>query len=562
MDYANSYKYLYDGGEIKLTAAVIEKLSKPEITGVVIKTFDSSGKAILTNNNDIATDLNDNYKLIKTFKSDLNRNTYKIYIDELIYGTGSDEIADIVEENIKMNIMFQDLLTKFRQVEYFDCRIADSLLDAILILDEKGYVKYYNKKALDILGIPEELLTTRSLQDFYHTKLKVMEVLKSGEPIFDKEIFVTTKKGEKQYLLKTILPIKDENGKVIGVIDKIQGINRAKSFINNLSVSRAVFTFNTIVHNSDAMRKTIEIAKSVSDTDMTVLIQGESGTGKELFAHAIHNASSRASKPFVILDCSTIPKELIESELFGYSEGAFTGAKKGGKLGKFELANGGTIFLDEIGEMSFYMQAKLLRVLQDGTFNMVGDNELMKVDIRVIAATNRNLEEEVLNKNFREDLFYRLNMMTINIPPLRERRDDIPVLADHFLHYAINKLNKGDIEIGEQVYRILMNYDWSGNVRQLQNAIFRAVNMCSGSEILPEHLPDNIINSVDMRYNYSNLYILQTRGEKKLKDIESAEASYILRLLKKYEGNKKKTAETLGISRSTLYRKLNKYHIQ
>lgn len=545
-----------------MTTAVIEKLSKPEMAGVVIKIIDSCGEAVLTNNNDSAAELSDNYKLIKTFKSSLVRHTYKIYVDELIYGTGSKEIADIVEENIKRNIMCQDLLVKLRQVEYFNSRLTDSLLDGILILDEKGYVRYYNKKALDVIGIPEELVTTRPLQDFYHTKLKVMEVLNSGEPIFDKEIFVTTKKGEKQHLFKTILPIKDEKGNVIGVIDKIQGIHRAKSFINNLSVNRAVFTFNRIVHNSDAMRKTIKTAKSVADTGMTVLIQGESGTGKELFAHAIHNASSRASKPFIILDCSTIPKELIESELFGYAEGAFTGAKKGGKLGKFELANEGTIFLDEIGEMSFYMQAKLLRVLQDGTFSRVGDNELMKVDIRVIAATNRKLEEEVRNKNFREDLFYRLNMMTLNIPPLRERRDDISVLADHFLHYARNKLDKGDIDIGEHVYRILMNYDWPGNVRQLQNTIFRAVNMCSGPEILPEHLPDNIINSMDMRYNHSNLYILPTKGEKQLKKIEAAEANYILKLLEKYKGNKKKTAETLGISRSTLYRKLNKYNIQ
>lgn len=545
-----------------MTNSLLEKICSTEISGVIIEVTDSNGDAVLSSNNNGMIRLNDNYKLFKTFRDNLFKYNFKIFVDDSIYGTGSNEIADIVEENIKRNIMCQDIYARMKEIEYFNFRVADSLPDGILLLDKKGYVRYYNKKALDVIGIPEETVTTKPLQDFYLTKLKVMEVLKSGEPIFDKEIFVTTKKGEKQHLFKTILPIKDEKGNVIGVLDKIQGIQKAKSFINNLSVSRAVYTFNRIVHESQAMKKTIQTAKSVADTDMTVLIQGESGTGKELFAHAIHNASSRASKPFVILDCSTIPKELIESELFGYAEGAFTGAKKGGKLGKFELANEGTIFLDEIGEMSFYMQAKLLRVLQDGTFTRVGDNQLMKVDVRVIAATNRKLEEEVRNKNFREDLYYRLNMMTINIPPLRERRDDIPVLAEHFLYYACNKLDKGDIVIGEQVYRILMSYDWPGNVRQLQNVIFRAVNMCKGPEILLEHLPDAIINNTELRGIQSNLYMLPNKKEKQLKKIEAAEASYILKTLEKNEWNKKKTAEALGISRSTLYRKLNKYNIQ
>ena len=187
------------------------------------------------------------------------------------------------------------------------------------------------------------------------------------------------------------------------------------------------------------------------------------------------------------------------------------------------------------------MQAKL-RVLQDGTFSRVGDNELMKVDIRVIAATNRKLEEEVRNKNFREDLFYRLNMVTLNIPPLRERIDDIPVLIDHFINYALNKLNKNDIVVGEEAYEILMEYDWPGNVRQLQNAIFRAVNLCKGSEILPIHLPHNIVNNVVQNKVQSSLYTLPERNENKLTNIEKIEANYIIELLKKNNNNKTRTA--------------------
>lgn len=337
-------------------------------------------------------------------------------------------------------------------------------------------------------------------------------------------------------------------------MDKIKEINTATKFINNMSGYSARFTFEDIIHKSEKMAKTIKIAKVGSNTDMTVLIQGESGTGKELFAHAIHNNSSKASKPFVILDCSTIPKELVESELFGYAEGAFTGAKKGGKLGKFELADGGTIFLDEIGEMPIDIQAKLLRVLQSGTFTRVGGNEPIEVDIRVIAATNRNLEEEVKKKNFREDLYYRLNMFSLEIPPLRYRKEDIIKLIDCFLEKAATKLDKKGITISNDALDILINYDWPGNVRELENAIFRAVNLCFEGEILPVHLPESIVEKTEI--------VVPVRGKKAdKKSLEDMEIKHILELLEENNGNKKKTAEILGISRSTLYRKLKKYGV-
>lgn len=516
------------------------------IEGVAIEIYDSNGNILL----DIEEELN------KPFTKEYIISGYKtmIYIDSNIYKDSLESVSNIVVHLVKEKLKNICLMFKLDDLNTFNFRIAETVPDAILVFDNNGYVKYFNEKALEFIEVPKDEITKRPLQDFYSTKLKVVEVLKNGSPVFNKEIFVRTKEGKKRRLLKTILPIVDGDGKVVGALDKIKEINTATKFINNMSGYSARFTFEDIIHKSEKMAKTIKIAKAGSNTDMTVLIQGESGTGKELFAHAIHNNSSKASKPFVILDCSTIPKELVESELFGYVGGAFTGAKKGGKLGKFELADGGTIFLDEIGEMPIDIQAKLLRVLQSGTFTRVGGNEPIEVDIRVIAATNRNLEEEVKKKNFREDLYYRLNMFSLEIPPLRYRKEDIIKLIDCFLEKAATKLDKKGITISNDALDILINYDWPGNVRELENAIFRAVNLCFEGEILPVHLPENIIEKTEIVVPVS-----EKKADKK--SLEDMEIKHILKLLEENGGNKKRTAEILGISRSTLYRKLKKYGV-
>lgn len=523
-----------------------EEVDNINFEGVGIKISDSEDNILYW----------DKEEFKRYFEKEYYIGTYKvnIYVDKFVYKDSEEYTVKLVSQLIKEKLKNILLNLKFEKLECFNFEIADTVPDAILIFDRDGYVKYFNEKALEFIEVPKEIIRNRPLQDFYSTSLKVVKVLKTGVPIFNNEIFVKTKNGKKKRLLKTILPITDEQGRVIGALDKIKEINTATSFINNMSGYQAIFTFEDIIHKSERMSKTIKEARATSNTDMTVLIQGESGTGKELFAHAIHNKSSKAVKPFVILDCSTIPKELVESELFGYVEGAFTGAKKDGKLGKFELANGGTIFLDEIGEMPIDIQAKLLRILQSGVFTKVGGNQPIEVDVRVVAATNRNLKEEVRKNNFREDLFYRLNMFSLEIPPLRYRKEDVIELTKHFLGKAGTKLDKMGITISKEALEVLVNYDWPGNVRELENAIFRAVNLCFEGEILSEHLPEDIVENTEV--------IVPVKDKKTdKKSLEDMEIKHILKLLGENNGNKKKTAEALGISRSTLYRKLKKYGV-
>jgi transcriptional regulator with PAS, ATPase and Fis domain len=301
-------------------------------------------------------------------------------------------------------------------------------------------------------------------------------------------------------------------------------------------------------------------------TNSTVLIRGESGTGKELFAHSVHSASNRALRPFIAINCSAIPETLLESELFGYDEGAFTGAKKGGKPGKFELARGGTIFLDEIGDMPLHLQSKLLRVLESGSMERVGGTEPITVDVRIIAATHRNLEEMIERREFREDLYYRLSVIPVFIPSLRERPEDIPVLIAHFLSTYCKKLERDLKELDQQTRAILINYPWPGNVRELQNTLEYAINMSElGQLITVEQLPQRILTISDEKYhqdqpseNLSEYEANPSPGS--LKAIgKSLEIETILETLKRFGNNttgKKKAAGYLGVSLTTLYRRL------
>jgi len=281
-------------------------------------------------------------------------------------------------------------------------------------------------------------------------------------------------------------------------------------------------------------------------------LKGESGTGKELFAHAIHNASDRAHGNFVKVNCAAIPVDLLESELFGYEKGSFTGANKEGKIGKFELADGGTIFLDEIGDMPLYMQAKLLRVLQEKEVERIGSVVTKRIDIRVVAATNRNLENMVKSGEFREDLYYRLNVVTINIPPLRERPEDIVTLTSFLIDKICNKLDKKISGISTKAMNYMKKYRWEGNVRQLENVLERAINIVEyGGEIGLEHLPQDIMEN-----------IIEKPIEKLEDTLNKAEKEAILDALRVFNGNKTKVAKALNISRTTLYEKMTKHNIQ
>ena len=253
-------------------------------------------------------------------------------------------------------------------------------------------------------------------------------------------------------------------------------LKKSRKFAGKILSGQATYTFEQVIGKNEKFMKIVAYAKKIADSKSTVLITGESGTGKEVFAQAIHNYSIRKDEPFIAVNCGAIPRTLIESELFGYEDGAFTGAKKGGNAGKFEIAEGGTIFLDEIGEMPIDMQIKLLRVIEAGVITRIGSSIEIPIDVRIIAATNKNLKNEVENGNFRKDLYYRLNVLPIYLPPLRERREDIPEFINYYMEKTAEKLNKQAINISEEYMKYLIDYDWPGNVRELENVIELIIN--------------------------------------------------------------------------------------
>ncbi len=311
--------------------------------------------------------------------------------------------------------------------------------------------------------------------------------------------------------------------------------------------------FPGIIGKSDSMQKVVELIKAVSPTDSLVLIEGESGTGKELVARAIHENSRRKEAPFVVLNCGALAEGVLESELFGHERGSFSGAFTQRK-GKFELAHRGTLFIDEIGELSLSAQTRLLRVLQEKEFERVGGNTSIKVDVRIIAATNKTLSKEVKEGKFREDLFFRLNVFKILLPPLRERKDDIPELSKYFLEKYCKEINKNITGFSPEAIKILKGYSWHGNIRELQNVIERAVVLCNGTIITPRELPEDLIQKGEVT-NLANLYENETLDEA----IERIEKSLIIKALKKANFSQTHTAEILGIKRTTLRYKLEKY---
>ncbi|WP_028321348.1 sigma-54-dependent transcriptional regulator [Desulfatiglans anilini] len=351
------------------------------------------------------------------------------------------------------------------------------------------------------------------------------------------------KHGATDYLMKPFDP--DELGILIERIEKQQLQALENQYLRQEVRERT--RFESMIGQSKAMQKVFELIRDVAPTDSTVLIRGETGTGKGLAAKAVHTLSRRCAGPFVSINCGAFPEQLLESELFGYQKGAFTDAKET-KKGRFELAHGGTLFLDEIGEISMRMQIDLLRILEDHVFYRLGSTQPLEVDFRVIAATNRNLEQAIRERSFREDLYYRLNVFTFEMPPLRERKEDIPLLAAHFLHRFAQETNKPVERISRDALDEMMLYEWPGNIRELENAVERAVVVAKGPTILPEHLP---IFSPDQ--------MTLEPADQSLKELEKA---HIVKILEQHQWNISKCAETLGIDRSTLYSKMKRYGIR
>jgi len=446
--------------------------------------------------------------------------------------------------------------------------ILDTCSEQVVLIDEKAKIKMMSDSYKRHLGItePEGKYVWEVIEN---TRLHI--ILETGES----EIGDIQKINGRRMIAMRI-PIK-KDGKVIGAIGRVMfnDISELKHLSKKSSVLEdemqlvnpdkartGKYTFDSLIGNSEVISKVKRIAQRAANTDSNVLITGESGTGKEVFVHAIHNASLRRNKPFIKINCAAIPSELLESELFGYEEGAFTGAKRGGKRGKVQMADGGTLLLDEIGDMPLDMQAKLLRVLQEKEVERIGGEGTVKVDVRIMASTNKNLYQMVQNKEFRQDLYYRLNVMNIMLPSLRERSEDIVPLSKELCYIIANRLGINVNGFSDEVLNIFLQYDWPGNIRELENVIERAINLLDYDSIIKEvHLPEHM-QGQRKKLIYPTEKLTNIASYNIKRRVEELEKELIESCLNDVDFNKNKAAKILNISRVSLYKKIEQYKIQ
>lgn len=426
--------------------------------------------------------------------------------------------------------------------------LINSVREGIVAIDYHGKITHVNRSATDLLMVAANLINGRMIEDVF-SGISMAVLLKMTKPYIEQDIFY--KYGQQTlHFMSTITEVRygeDINGFVLS----IRSIGEMRKLAGRFIREERKFTFDGILGQSAEITDIKKKMCRVATTDSTVLITGESGTGKELFAHAIHHESGRKKGPFVVVNCGAIPENLLESELFGYEEGAFTGARRTGKPGKFELANGGTIFLDEIGDMPLHLQVKLLRVLQERTLERVGGTNPLMIDVRIIAATNRNLEEMIQANKFRSDLYYRLSVIPFHIPPLRERMEDLELLIHCFIEKYNLILGKNIKGYTSDALAEMFAYPWPGNVRELENAVEYSANVCPAALMNATYLPDRIIKHVTA----SRL----SQPQESLQSLADLEKNAILEALRKFGTSniaKENIAKSLGMSRSTLYRKI------
>ena len=475
--------------------------------------------------------------------------THVIYIklEKLIDETKEvifKEIMDI--DGVKAIKEVNLLLFEEREIEIK--AIMDAIWQGMIILNSEKKIKYINKFAVENIFNTNEsdVLNTEVIELIGKNDKRIKQVIRNAEKsneVEDVEIEI----NNKNYLLSMSKMLSEEG--LIGYMITIQDSNRMTKLLNINRYENQI-TFDNIVGKSSKLIESINQAKMFSQSDSPVLIMGESGTGKELFARSIHNTSSRSHLPFVAVNCGAIPDQLLESELFGYEGGSFTGAKSSGKTGLFEIAQGGTIFLDEIGEMPPHLQVKLLRVLQDKKIRKLGSNKEKEIDVRIISATNQNLREMVEENRFRLDVFYRINIFSLTIPPLRERIEDIRVLVDYYTEEFSQKYDKDIEKIEGESLRKLLDYEWSGNVRELQNIIERAVALNYSGVIKPE----------DLILNKSKNKELSNTSNSLKETIERVEKEMIADALKK-STSIRGCAKSLGVTHTLLINRMKKYEI-
>jgi transcriptional regulator of acetoin/glycerol metabolism len=453
--------------------------------------------------------------------------------------------AKAIETGIRMKLA-QEQITLNNRLQNM---IVESISDGLMTIDADGMITYINMLGAKILRVTVSDSIGKHISEIVDFDPVILQVLKTGHGYVDKEFRLESKKHGLMHFVKTAIPLRDDSEQIVGVVDIFREIKRVRNMVNQMVGAHAIFMLGDIIGESAPVVEMRRLAQLTATSKATVLLEGESGTGKELLAQAIHNCSFRSSGPFVAINCGAIPRDLIESELFGYEDGAFTGAKHGGRPGKFEMAQGGTLFLDEVSEMPFEMQVKLLRVLQQNEVVRVGGIQVIPIDVRIIVATNCNLSKMVQEGNFRKDLYYRLNVMDISLPPLRDRADDIRLLINHFL----NKFTKSTgliKKILPNAMQLLTAWQWPGNIRELENAIEHACCLSENGDIAIEHLPISIQKS-----------FLEKKAVPRIMSLKEAERVAIENVIQITRGNVSESARSLGIGRNTLYDKLKEYAI-
>jgi PAS domain S-box-containing protein len=430
--------------------------------------------------------------------------------------------------------------------------IIDSIADGVFTVDSDWRITSFNRAAEVITGVPRSKAIGRSCCEVFRasiceTHCALKQTMKTGKPLVNKTVYIINNQGKQIPISISTALLKDSRGRVIGGVETFRDLSIVEELRRELQKQ---YSFADIIGRSPRMQSLFETLPEIAQSNATVLLEGASGTGKELFARAVHYLSRRAKKSFVAINCGSLPDTLLESELFGYKAGAFTDAKKD-KAGRFALADKGTIFLDEIGDVSPAMQVRLLRVLQEHVIEPLGGVEPIRVDVRVIAATNKDLHKLVQKGLFREDLYYRINVIKLKLPPLRDRREDIPLLADHFIARFNRRQDKAIAGLSPQASKVLLEYDYPGNVRELENILEHAFVLCRGNVIELNHLPNYLLENV----------LPELAIPKAGATLQEMEVFMIQDAIRLNAGNRTLAARELGIDASTLFRKIKRLNI-
>ncbi len=430
--------------------------------------------------------------------------------------------------------------------------ILESISDGVFTVDRQWRVTSFNRAAEEITGIPREEAIGRLCSDVFRsnmceTECALRKTFKSGRPVIGRTGYIIDADGDRIPISLSTAVIRDDKGRVTGGVETFRDLSEVEALRYELG---GRYRVGDLVSQSPLMQRIFDVIPAVASSSSTVLIVGETGTGKELLARTLHALSPRSQNPFVAVNCGALPDTLLAAELFGYKAGAFTGAVKD-KPGRFALARGGTLFLDEIGEISQALQVSLLRVLQDRTYEPLGATKTETADVRIIAATNKDLAKQVSSGAFREDLYYRINVVRIQLPPLRDRKEDIPLLVDQFISHFNDLQNKKIGGLDAEARALMMAYDWPGNIRELENVIERAFVLCNSGLIGPAHLPQELLGQTENT----------SRGDDMRSAVQVAEAKAIRKVLEKNSFNRSAAARELGIDKSTLFRKLRRLGI-